>query len=215
MRATFDPDEGREPAGPAARLTDEERDFAEANMGLVGFVVGGLEVGRGREDDAKQAGMLALMRAARGFDPSAGVRFSTYACLAIRRDVLRHLALDRLIHVPLHTQGLNGGGRDVAPALRAAGERAMRVGRVPISDDEPGSPPPFTIDPEPDPDDAPARVREAVAALPDVERDVIRVRMLGGSYVEAGRAIRASHDTARKVEQSAMGRLRAALVAYA
>lgn len=74
---------------PAER-THEERDaIVLANLGLVHKLWHlyrhrwqplGLE-----EDDALQAGFLALVKAAAGYDPTAGAVFSTYACLACKR----------------------------------------------------------------------------------------------------------------------------------
>ena len=68
------------------RLTDE---FAEQNMGLVHALAGRFR-GRGIEyEELVSAGCMGLVKAARGFDESRGLRFSTYAVPVILGEIKR------------------------------------------------------------------------------------------------------------------------------
>jgi RNA polymerase primary sigma factor len=64
------------------RLTEAEARLVSDNSGLVYKFA--RRFGRfAEEDDAVQEGFIALMRAAKKFDPSRGYRFSTYAVRSI------------------------------------------------------------------------------------------------------------------------------------
>lgn len=65
--------------------------IAEANLGLVYLVCGQLS-GRGDHDQILSDCMFAFHRAIRGFDPSRGFKFSTYACNAMFRSAGRDSA---------------------------------------------------------------------------------------------------------------------------
>lgn len=70
------------PAKPTRVMTDAERARADANRGLVGTAIDEcLALIRCRDDfeEARAIAYLAICRAAQGFDPSRGCRFSTYA----------------------------------------------------------------------------------------------------------------------------------------
>jgi RNA polymerase sigma factor (sigma-70 family) len=75
--------------------------LVEGNLRLVVYLAnrskfGGVEVG-----DLVQEGNIALMRAAETFDPSRGVAFATFACMAIRRAMHRFAeSTSRPVHVP-------------------------------------------------------------------------------------------------------------------
>lgn len=75
-----------------------------------------------RRDDAEQEGNQGLIRAAEGFDPDHGIRFTTYASYWIRNYIQRFCELDRLIHVPIHAIQSGEAGK-----YHADGERASRV----------------------------------------------------------------------------------------
>ncbi len=74
-------------------LTSEQSQLAAANLGLVGTTVrllmgtGGISL-LGWED-AIGEGLLALVKAARGFRPLRQKKFSSYAITAIRTEVRR------------------------------------------------------------------------------------------------------------------------------
>ena len=71
-------------------LTDSQRELAANNEGLIGFCLKQIvqRFGRVDFDELRSEGALGLVDAARGFDPTRGVRFSTYACAAILRRML-------------------------------------------------------------------------------------------------------------------------------
>lgn len=75
-------------------LTEEQRQLFDRNTSLAYWAARRLErryvdVRRLGRDDADQAALLGLLLAVRRFDPSRGVRFSTYAIHGCRQCVLR------------------------------------------------------------------------------------------------------------------------------
>ncbi|WP_175440092.1 sigma-70 family RNA polymerase sigma factor [Micromonospora nigra] len=73
------------------------------NRRLVGFVTGRY-VGQGLDpEDLVQHGVIGLMRAVERFDPTRGLKFSTYTVWWIRQAVTRALANEgRAIRLPVH-----------------------------------------------------------------------------------------------------------------
>ena len=77
---------------PLPPLTAEQKNLVEKNQGLVMDCLFKLKVLKGFREDAKQAGMEALCRAAISFDP-AKAKFSTLATTCIQRamwDCVKH-----------------------------------------------------------------------------------------------------------------------------
>lgn len=76
-----------------------------ANMGLVKFVANKY-LGRGMEyEDLVGEGTFGLVRAVQMFDPSKGVKFSTYAFFWIRAKTQRAIEnLGRTVRIPVHRQ---------------------------------------------------------------------------------------------------------------
>lgn len=115
--------------GGFARLSGEARAAAQAmllhNMGLVHAVAQRLG-GQGMEyDDLVASGVPGLVRAIELFDPSRGLKFSTYAMNWVRQSIGR--AVDdqaRLIRLPVHVC------EDIR-RLRAAQDRLTVHGRKP------------------------------------------------------------------------------------
>lgn len=76
---------------PERTMTAQECELVEANLELVPYVVNKNLWCReiyGSIDDAISAGYIALCHAAQGYTPTRG-RFSTYACMAIFRELAR------------------------------------------------------------------------------------------------------------------------------
>ena len=73
-------------------LNDEQRTLVEENMKLVPYILKTLEIPYWKmisdEDDLIQTGYMALCMAAQSFDSARG-KFSTYACSAIRNEILQ------------------------------------------------------------------------------------------------------------------------------
>ena len=121
----------RELAEQIALGDPEARDrMARANLRLVVNLARGYQ-GRGVAlEDLIAEGNLGLMRAVEGFDPAAGVRFSTYAAYwikqAMRTAVMRQ---GRLVRLPAYTHTLLAKWRRAAAALNE------RLGRAPTDDE--------------------------------------------------------------------------------
>lgn len=82
-----------------------EAKLVENNLALVRSVARRF-VGRGQElDDLVQLGCLGLLKAVRGFDPSFGTAFSTYAVPLISGEIKRFLRDDGIIKVSRETKG--------------------------------------------------------------------------------------------------------------
>lgn len=99
--------------------------LTEENLGLVHAVVRRY-TGRGTEyEDLYQLGCLGLMKAIQKFDPSFGVRFSTYAVPMIAGEVKRFLRDDGQVKV-------GRALKELAAKALAAGERLTEeTGAVP------------------------------------------------------------------------------------
>lgn len=193
--------------------TAAEWEVAAGNIGLVWHVVKGLDLSPDEADDAAQAGLFGLLRAARKFDPSLGYRFSTYAVGWVRQAVQKHMDADVLIRVPAYI--LHGKAKPEAFAEHA--DRASRVERIAMTSDD-GD---WTIDvaapvdPEgPDVDEL-DQLRLAVAALPKREGEVIARRIGGATLKDVGRDMRLSTERIRQIETRAMVALKKAMAAYA
>jgi len=65
------------------------RDYlVDRNLGLVFSTLSRFESAVADREELRSEGLLALVRAVHGFNPWMGIRFSTYACHAIRRSLL-------------------------------------------------------------------------------------------------------------------------------
>ena len=107
----------------AADGLSARNELVERNLPLVPYVCKAyFSLPPHRRDDAEQEGMRGLIRAAEGFDPDHGSRFTTYASYWIRQFIQRYCELDRLIHVPVHAIQSGEAGKH-----HADGERASRV----------------------------------------------------------------------------------------
>jgi RNA polymerase sigma factor (sigma-70 family) len=179
------------PAAKSPRLTRAQQTLCATNQPLAYSTALKLWYARpsvraaGTLDDANQAALVGLARASRGFDPSRGWQFSTYAVTCARRAVERAAAsgvLDRRRHT-------------VTP-LTAAPETALTVE-------------------DPPPDDSAelrAKLYAALAALPTPDRTVLVLRfgLDGGEptgYVKLGERLGVSAERARRQVEGALLKL--------
>lgn len=73
-----------------------ENELVEKNMGLVYYIARSFQNSTGLEyDDLVQEGMVGLVKAARTFDESRGILFSTYAGRCIQNEILKYLRQQR------------------------------------------------------------------------------------------------------------------------
>jgi RNA polymerase sigma factor (sigma-70 family) len=80
------------------------------NLGMVMQLAGQQSPSRGAVDDAMQEAYIALVRAAELFNPTLGIKFSTYAYNSMRNRLTRWSYSQRLIHFP-HSAAKSGATR--------------------------------------------------------------------------------------------------------
>lgn len=93
------------------RLTDDESEMVERNMGLVGFVVKQRKSKAMEHKDQFQIGYVALIKAAQTFDASKGVAFSTYAIKCINSELYNSTRKANQIRIPAYLQAKNASTR--------------------------------------------------------------------------------------------------------
>lgn len=173
------------PKRQQARRTGGERDeLVLDNLALAHHVVNrmGLAGHRLRDDFVAEA-YKALSRAADLFDPSLGVRFSTYATCSIQRVVQRALA----VSARAESVGVAAGGRD------AAGDPLQDL----LAQDESGTP------------DLAEALDVALAALHWRTAKVLRLRFLDGLTLrEVAALLGVSRERVRQLERAGLARLR-------
>ena len=208
--------------------------LVEENAGLIWSIVRRY-FGRGTDpEDLYQLGCLGFLKAVRGFDPTLGYQFSTYAVPKIAGEIRRFLRDDGAVKV---SRGL----RELGGALRAARDRLREtLGREPTLSElsqETG------LGPEEiaaaDTANAPVQslqaemgegltleqtigdegmeegvlerlaLREAIRTLPDRERQVVELRYFRGLTQErAARVLGVSQVQVSRIEKRAMEKLR-------
>lgn len=136
---------------------------ASEHIGLVYSVVKRMRLDTDDTDELIGAGMVALVRAANGFDPTKGYRFSTYAVQAIRNSVIREWQTKTM-----PTKGLSRQSQMTDAVLAGHGRP----------------------DPEPtlDSDDELRHQQDLIAGLlvdlTDRQREVVLMRMVGMTNTE-------------------------------
>jgi RNA polymerase sigma factor (sigma-70 family) len=194
-----------EPLSEAERRAEAERIDARnqvvvKNLGLIVPIMKCIHgIARQDRDDAFQVGVLALMKAWALYDPSRGA-FSTYACTAIRHDLLNWLkTTTTTVHVPYN---------EVAPHLRERAAKA-RQACAPLTFDPPGPECACAAD---DADEEEARaqlVRGWLPLLSARDREVIRCRYAYGmSLREAADVLDVGRERIRQLADRAVGALR-------
>jgi RNA polymerase sigma factor (sigma-70 family) len=199
-------------------------------------VPSGLEV-----DDLHQAGNLGLLRAIAKFDVARGTRFSTYATQWIRQAIVRTIAEQshtirrpvhvsetrrkiahmrmRLAHAPTIAECAAMLGRTEVGIQRALNAPETQSLDAPLHPDTPLCLAQLLVDRSAGPDVLAIRATEAahlhaaLASLPTLERDVLRLRFgLDGhgerTLKEVGDSYAKTREWARLVERQALLMLR-------
>jgi len=155
------------------------------------------------EDRAVSEAMAALVRAARGFKEELGYKFSTYACNAMIRAVVRAgQTCGRLTE-----RYLNGNFERVPFATQFGGEgdEGFSQESVPGRQEEEEEP---LYGPQ-----EVAALREAIAGLPEKWREILARRYWGEeSLIRVGEAVGTSKESVRQSQERALARLRKMLV---
>jgi RNA polymerase primary sigma factor len=128
------PAEERDLANRVGAGDTEARDhLVRANLRLVVSIAKGY-AGKGLPlEDLISEGNLGLMRAAEGFDPAVGARFSTYATYWVRQSIQKAIvATGKRVRVPAYMAGLLIKWRRASSALREG------LGREPTEDEVAG-----------------------------------------------------------------------------
>lgn len=204
---------------PPPPLTTEQQAVVQANLLLVWKAVTRQTVRRSMHpgtsfDDLAQAGFLALCRAARNYDPTAGVQFSTYATVSIKNAIFDELCYkSSLIHVPLDAVGIRPGETRLDAVfrlrpmqLKTASETFLRHGGewMPDSDYEPKAPV-EDIDEELDSQNRAAVLHDSLEAMPERARHILRARWFDGRTLQdIGNELRLSKERVRQLEVKAL-----------
>lgn len=190
-------------------LTAEQQAMVDRNRGLAGLLARRLNSPI-PVDDRVQIACMALMRAARTFDPARGT-FSTYAGRVIR-SYLHHAAQDYgLIRVPRYLQDRRPGkGRRFLGLADRAAHTVLFSDLDGGSDGARGRD--ITVAPREDDggrvDGRIEELRDAIRELPEELRAVIDRRLRGETLKVIGRELRLSGERIRQLEEKARERLR-------
>ena len=228
---------------PRRRLTPEdERELARrvqtfgdidarnamvmANLGLVHLVANQMRRPDLRYDDLVQEGTLGLLRATETFDPTRGVRFSTYCVYWIRAKIQRFLQRIDRDDIP----SIAGAGMEENDKGQRKRPRARRLSLDgPTTNDEDRTLGDMIALPQPDPEDNTLRtererrvdkvLKEIAAELNDPRLQVIIDRRLLSeephTLAELGQLLNLSREGARLLEAKILRLARQKLVALA
>ncbi len=178
----------------AAGDNDACEKLLEENAGLIWSVVRRY-CGRGVDrEDLYQLGCLGFVKAVRGFDTSYGTQFSTYAVPKIAGEIRRFLRDDG---EPEEIAGAETAVLGVASLQEESGEEGFSLEDV------------LGTDAMEDRLLEKLALREAIAALPDREQQVIALRFYKGlTQDRCARVLGVSQVQISRLERRAVGRLR-------
>jgi RNA polymerase sigma factor (sigma-70 family) len=206
---------GNTPRAPL-RGPEERNTIVLANLGLAHK----FPFDRGRRyckhmdmDDAVQACVLGLIRAAELFDPGLGYRFTTYAFAYMRSTLQAAADRDRAVPTPRHCRNTYGRqfaaevARTVKPPVRLdeGWERGQTLGETVLV--EPGR----SARAEAEDREERARFRRAVARLSPALRDAAEGLARGEQLIDGARRLGVSRERVRQLRELALRQLRADL----
>lgn len=151
------------------RLTDEQRDVAERNIGLVTTIAAQFRDDRTTVSERVQEGFLGLSRAVVGFSAARNPYFTTYATPAIRNAIMRSPDNDGVIRRPIHVRRLQTQDSPT-PHVMSLDGAWIEDASSPFEEED---------------DDALSQiaVQDAMSQLTDQEQDVIRGLLLYGDPI--------------------------------
>ncbi len=182
--------------------------LAEKHLPLVGAMVRRFPSSAFSKEELYQQGVIGLMKALKQFDPSRGTAFSTYAAALILGEMRMLYRTDAAIHIPrtetelrrrIHqaeaelsnTLHREPAVTELAAALSMdAAELMLHMEEISVSSTDAESPGGSALcDVLPDPDDWQARLelRDIIAKLPKMDRQLILLRhRVGLTQAQAG-----------------------------
>ena len=197
---------------PTVPLTDAQRDLAAENTGLAyDLIYRGrkkivplrIAVEKLGDERAVAEALYGLVKAARGYDPRRGFKFSTYACNVMIRAVIQAgQSCGRLTE-----RFLNGNFERVPFVTQFGGESSEDFSQESIPDGSEEEEDPLYSEEEVE------ALRALIAGLSEKERAVLKLRYWDKqTLVEAGKAMGVSKEAIRQVQERAVARLRRMLV---
>jgi RNA polymerase sigma factor (sigma-70 family) len=173
------------------------------NLGLAGHLAKRY-LGHGLSfDELVSAGFAGLCEAARAWDESRGVKFTSYAGWWIRREILDDLWYRRVVRMPkCRPYGEAGAEWDREKARETCHVGAM--GAFAAVADRP---------PSPHSDTRMESVREAVRALPSRHREIVEGRAEGRTLADIGLEYGICRQRVQQIHDEACRMLRRRLVA--
>jgi len=161
---------------------------------------------RDASDEILSAAFDGLILAARGYDPSMDIRFSTYAMYWMKREMIR-ASRQGVIRLPVY---LTDGSDRRSSRYHAYADQARRVVSIHRPRRDARRLGTDIRAPEPDPGraDRVDRLRLAIATLPDRQRRVMELTLDGLEPGEIGRRIGLHWRKAQAIKMAAIRRLR-------
>lgn len=191
--------------------TEALQALAEKHLPLVKAMVRRFPSSAFSKEELYQQGVIGLMKALKQFDPSRGTAFSTYAAALILGEMRTLYRTDAAIHIPrteaelrrrIHQAEAELSSKlhrepavtELAAALSMdAAELMLHMEEISVSSTDAESPGGFALcDVLPDPDDWQARLelRDILAKLPKMDRQLILLRhRVGLTQTQAGQRL--------------------------
>lgn len=95
-----------------APLTPEQAKLVEDNLGLVGYMLKSVKHLPAFSEELVSIGNMALIRAAKCYDPASGNKFSTYACNGIRMDMWAAIRKEHKSQMASYSEDVSGSEED-------------------------------------------------------------------------------------------------------
>lgn len=190
------------------QLTEAQRRLAMDHQRLVRHIVNRTRGCRSPKDDRLQAGMLGLIEAILDFDPSYGVKLTTYAYRRIKIAVLECECRDAKIYVPRYVRLADPKDGNTRERFDAEARRAASAG--PLTSTPPARPDP------PSARDVALDVRDAIRRLPIRQKRLVEaVDIAGEREVDVAESEGVTKQAIGNHRTKAFARLRASLASYA